>query len=154
MPQPTTAEVRLDEHKAASFGPAGRASCRFGFQRVGCDRISLPRNPQGRKIATNNFGIREMSVQYPRSTGDCAKQIQTQIATAPVKTSAGPSAADRPIPWPARGRTPSRRCHEVSSRANCHIIRALAGAMLLPSASNLMIKHGSSPLSQVAEYYL
>ena len=28
---------------------------------VGCDRISLPRNPQGRKIATNNFGIREMS---------------------------------------------------------------------------------------------
>ena len=39
----------------------GRASCRFGCQRVGCDRISLPRNPQGRKIATNNFGIREMS---------------------------------------------------------------------------------------------
>jgi hypothetical protein len=63
MPQPTTAEVRLEEHKAASFGPAGRASCRFGFQRVGCDRISLPRNPQGRKIATNNFGIREMSVE-------------------------------------------------------------------------------------------
>jgi hypothetical protein len=29
--------------------------------RDGCDRISLPRNPQGRKIATNNFGIREMS---------------------------------------------------------------------------------------------
>src|SRR6266446_2136391 len=38
----------------------GRASCRFGCQRAGCDRISLPRNPQGRKIATNNFGIREM----------------------------------------------------------------------------------------------
>jgi hypothetical protein len=63
MPQPTTAEVPLDEHKAASFGPAGRASCRFGFQRAGCDRISLPRNHQGRKIATNNFGIREMSHQ-------------------------------------------------------------------------------------------
>src|ERR1700730_9311859 len=63
MPQPTTAEVRLDEHKAASFGPAGRASCRFGFERVGCDRFSLPRNPQGRKIATNNFGIREMSAK-------------------------------------------------------------------------------------------
>src|SRR3984893_13657671 len=41
----------------------GRASCRFGCQRVGCDRISLPRTPQGRKIATNNFGIREMSAQ-------------------------------------------------------------------------------------------
>src|ERR1700730_1191724 len=66
MPQPTTAEVRLDEHKAASFGPAGRGSCRFGFQRVGCDRISLPRNPQGWKIATNNFGIREMSVNSGR----------------------------------------------------------------------------------------
>ena len=43
--------------------PRGRASCRFGCQRVGCDRISLPRNPQGRKIATNNFGVREMSVK-------------------------------------------------------------------------------------------
>src|ERR1700680_3828794 len=41
--------------------PRGRASCRFGCQRAGCDRISLPRTPQGRKIATNNFGIREMS---------------------------------------------------------------------------------------------
>jgi hypothetical protein len=30
---------------------------------VGCDRISLPRNPQGRKIATNNIGIREMSAE-------------------------------------------------------------------------------------------
>jgi hypothetical protein len=67
MRQATTAEVRLDEHKAASFGSAGRASCRFGFQRVGCDRISLPRNPQGRKIATNNFGIREMSVDGVKS---------------------------------------------------------------------------------------
>ena len=32
-----------------------------GAFELGCDRISLPRNPQGRKIATNNFGIREMS---------------------------------------------------------------------------------------------
>jgi len=61
MRQPTTAEVGLDQHKAASFGPAGCASCRFGRQRVGCDRISLPWDPQRRKIATNNFGIREMS---------------------------------------------------------------------------------------------
>ena len=62
MRQPTTAEVRLDEHKAASFGPAGPSILPFWLQRVGCDRISLPRNPLGRKIATNNFGIREMSV--------------------------------------------------------------------------------------------
>ena len=33
----------------------------WAANRGGCDRISLPRNPQGRKIATNNFGIREMS---------------------------------------------------------------------------------------------
>jgi len=39
----------------------GRASCRSGCQRVGCDRISLPRNPPGTEDATNNFGIREMS---------------------------------------------------------------------------------------------
>jgi len=38
---------------AASFGSAGRASCRFGFQRVGCDRISLPRNPRT-EDPTNN----------------------------------------------------------------------------------------------------
>jgi hypothetical protein len=61
MRQPKTAEVPLDEHQAASFGPAGPRILPFGRQRVGCDRISLPRNPQGRKIATNNFGIREMS---------------------------------------------------------------------------------------------
>jgi PEP-CTERM motif len=30
------------------------------------DRILLPRNPQGRKIATNDFGIREMSVNPHR----------------------------------------------------------------------------------------
>ena len=49
--------------KQRGLAPRGRASCRFGCQRVGCDRISLPRNPQGRKIATNNFGVREMSVK-------------------------------------------------------------------------------------------
>jgi metal-dependent amidase/aminoacylase/carboxypeptidase family protein len=38
------------------------------FQRVSCDRISLPRNPQGRKIATNNFGIWEMSVYHAPGT--------------------------------------------------------------------------------------
>jgi hypothetical protein len=61
MPQPTTAEVRLDEHKAASYG-AGRASCRFDFERVGCDRFSLPRNPQGRKN-------RDQQLRYPGNVG-------------------------------------------------------------------------------------
>jgi hypothetical protein len=62
MPQPTTAEVRLDEHKAASFGPAGRASCRFGFQRVGCDRILLPRTPPGTED-------RDQQLRYPGNVG-------------------------------------------------------------------------------------
>jgi class 3 adenylate cyclase len=65
---------RMDEHKAASFGRAGGQSCSFGFQRVGCDRISLPRNPQGRKIATNK---REMSVETAKdgSTGPLRKPL-------------------------------------------------------------------------------
>jgi len=62
MQQPTTAEVRLDEHKAASSAQRSRAFCRFGCQRVGCDRISLRRASLRRKIAANNFGIQEMSV--------------------------------------------------------------------------------------------
>ena len=62
MPQPTTADVRLDEHKAASFGPAGRASCRFGCQRVGCDRISLPRK-------TPRTEDRDQQLRYPGNVG-------------------------------------------------------------------------------------
>ena len=63
MPQPTTAEVRLDEHKAASFGPAGGHLAVLAFNESAAIEFSLPRNPQGRKIATNTFGIREMSVE-------------------------------------------------------------------------------------------
>jgi hypothetical protein len=68
-------EVRCDSRRRQRYAlintkqrvsaQRGRASCRFGVQRVGCDRISLPWNP-GRKIATTNFGIREMSVYMPR----------------------------------------------------------------------------------------
>ena len=63
MRQTTTAEVRLDEGKAASSGAARRATRRFGFERGGCDRISLRRASMRRKIAPNNPGIRGMSTQ-------------------------------------------------------------------------------------------
>jgi general secretion pathway protein A len=49
----------------------GRASCRFGCQRVGCDRISLPRNPPGTED-------RDQQLRYPGNVGlynnqdDCA----------------------------------------------------------------------------------
>src|SRR4029077_14484843 len=60
----------------------GRASCRFGRQRVGCDRISLPRNPQGRKIATNNFGIREMSGTFRKEqvTRECGHPSGEEVS--------------------------------------------------------------------------
>jgi hypothetical protein len=50
------------------FRPSGAEHLAvLACRRVGCDRISLPRNPQGRKIATNNFGIREMSAEEGNS---------------------------------------------------------------------------------------
>jgi hypothetical protein len=67
MRQPRGQRYALINTKQRVSAQRGRASCRFGCQRVGCDRISLPRNPQGRKIATNNFGIREMSGLCGRS---------------------------------------------------------------------------------------
>jgi hypothetical protein len=44
----------------------GRASRHLGYQRVGCDRISLPRASPKRKIALNQLGIRGMSGIYAR----------------------------------------------------------------------------------------
>jgi hypothetical protein len=60
MRQPTTAEIRLDQHKAASFGPAGPSISPFWLP-TSRDRISLPRTPQRRKITSNRPGIRRMS---------------------------------------------------------------------------------------------
>jgi hypothetical protein len=40
----------------------GRASCRFGCQRVGCDRISLPRNPPRTED-------RDQQLRYPGNVG-------------------------------------------------------------------------------------
>jgi hypothetical protein len=80
MRPPTTAEVRLDEHKAASFGPAGPSIFPFWLSTSRLRSNFVAAEPQGRKIATNNFGIREMSVQMPRwqvesalATKDCYK---------------------------------------------------------------------------------
>jgi hypothetical protein len=64
MPQPTTAEVRLDEHKVASFGPAGPSILPFWLSTSRLRSNFVAAEPQGRKIATNNFGVREMSVKF------------------------------------------------------------------------------------------
>jgi hypothetical protein len=62
MRQTATAEVRLDIAKRQAPALRGRASRHFGCQRAGCHRISLRRNPQGRRIRSNGPGIRRMSV--------------------------------------------------------------------------------------------
>ena len=63
MRQPTTAEVRLDEHKAASFGPAAPSILPFWLPTSRLRSNFVAAEPPGTKIATNNFGIREMSAQ-------------------------------------------------------------------------------------------
>jgi len=67
MRQTTTAEVRLDEGNAASFGPARRATRRFDRQRPGCEGISLRGTPMRPKIEPNRLGIRGMSVNACRT---------------------------------------------------------------------------------------
>jgi hypothetical protein len=71
MEPDATAEVRLGEHKAASFGPARRASCRFGFRRVGCDRISFAAEPPGTED-------RDQQLRYPGNVGSPAANIHTR----------------------------------------------------------------------------
>src|SRR6266436_1926127 len=76
MPQPTTAEVRLDEHKAASFGPAGPSILPFWLSTSRLRSNFVCRGPpQGRKIATNNFGIREMSARIVSISGRVAMDV-------------------------------------------------------------------------------
>jgi hypothetical protein len=67
MQQAATAEVRLDKHKAASFGPAGPSILPFWLStKPAAIEFRCCGTPQGRKIATNNFGIREMSDEIAR----------------------------------------------------------------------------------------
>jgi hypothetical protein len=61
MRQPTTAEVRLDEHKAASFGPAGPSILPFWLSTSRL-RSNFVAADTPRKIATH-FGIWEMSAK-------------------------------------------------------------------------------------------
>jgi hypothetical protein len=56
MRQTTIAEVRLDEGNPRSSGAATPRVSPFDCQRIDCDRSSLPRNPQGRKITSTRTG--------------------------------------------------------------------------------------------------
>jgi ABC transporter substrate binding protein len=62
MRRTTTAEVRLERGKPASFSAASRAPRHFGCQRGGCDRISLRRASMRGKVTLDESGIRGMSV--------------------------------------------------------------------------------------------
>ena len=85
MRQPTTAEVRLDEHKAASFGPAAPSILPFWLSTSSAAiEFRCRGTPQGRKIATNNFGIREMSVQCDASSAR-GRQYGDQLRQEPRK---------------------------------------------------------------------
>jgi hypothetical protein len=60
MRQATTAELRLDHGKAASFGAARPTRPPFWLLPVGCEQISLPRGSQGRRIRSDKPGIRRI----------------------------------------------------------------------------------------------
>ena len=71
MQQAATAEVRLDKHKAASFGPAGPSILPFwlstkpaalAVNEAGCDRISLLRDTSGTED-------RDQQLRYPGNVG-------------------------------------------------------------------------------------
>ena len=56
----------LDQHKTASFGPAGPSTLPFWPSTSRLRLNFVAAEPPERRIATNNFGIREMSVYMPR----------------------------------------------------------------------------------------
>jgi hypothetical protein len=61
MPQPTTAEYALMNTKQRAQRSGHLAV--LAFNESAAIEFRLPRNLQGRKITTSNFGIREMSVE-------------------------------------------------------------------------------------------
>ena len=61
MRQPT-AEVRLNEHKQRVSAQRGQHLAVLAVNEVGCDRISLPRNPLGTED-------RDQQLRYPGNVG-------------------------------------------------------------------------------------
>ncbi len=68
MRQAATAGVRLDDGKAVGSSPARPSVWPFWLSAGRLGRISLRRNPQERKIASNKPGIRGTSFKYARWT--------------------------------------------------------------------------------------
>jgi hypothetical protein len=62
MPQPTTAEVRLDEHKAASFGPAGPSILPFWLSTRRLRSNFVAADPAGTED-------RDQQLRYPGNVG-------------------------------------------------------------------------------------
>jgi hypothetical protein len=65
MRQPTTAEVRLNEHKQRVSAQRGQHLAVWLSTKLAVIEFRCRGTPWGRKIATNNFGIREMSAERP-----------------------------------------------------------------------------------------
>src|SRR5713101_7912766 len=60
--------MKVNRPVPASRAPASR---RFCCDRAGCDRISLPRSPQGRKITSNRDGNpKNVGLDYVVVTGE------------------------------------------------------------------------------------
>jgi hypothetical protein len=72
--QTTTAEVRLDQGKATSFGPARRATRRFGCKRVVAIEFRCDGASMRRKITRDGPGIRGMSRKRTRRIL-CARRL-------------------------------------------------------------------------------
>jgi hypothetical protein len=102
MLQTTTAEVRLDEGNAASFGPARRATRRFDCQRGGLrEGISLRGAWRRRKIGPNRPGIRGMSDERCELSGTIrflGQFATSAIAVITVSSVAGQSEGKSALP--------------------------------------------------------
>jgi hypothetical protein len=82
--QTTTAEVCLDEGQATSFGPARRATQRFGFEQRRFARISLRRASMRRKITLENPGIWGMSDYWIDPQKRVTSVILTRFCLSPT----------------------------------------------------------------------
>jgi hypothetical protein len=68
MRQPTTAEVRLDEHKTARFGPSGAEHLAvLAVNELAAIEFRCRGTPRDGRSRSNGPGIRRMSVYSLRS---------------------------------------------------------------------------------------
>src|SRR3984893_6172740 len=82
MRQPTTAEVRLDEHNAASFGPAGPSILPFWLSTSRLRSNFVAAEPPGTED-------RDQQLRYPGNVGQHEKREWTSEDVIPDSAAAG-----------------------------------------------------------------